>query len=52
MGDGPRRRRTNAWAWVYLVLFGPGDKRTDSEAESTDQSGETEFETSDGPETK
>jgi len=48
MGDGPRRRRDNAWAGVYLALFGDGDKATDTETASTDQAGEQTQEMSDG----
>lgn len=25
MGEGPRRQRAKAWAWVYAALFGPDD---------------------------
>lgn len=52
MGNGPRRRRAKAWTWVYFALFGSDDEQTDAETESTDQTGEAEPETLDGPETK
>ncbi|MFY4815748.1 hypothetical protein ACOJIV_24130 [Haloarcula sp. AONF1] len=32
MSEGPRRRRANAWAWVYATLFDP-DGRSDADAE-------------------
>jgi len=50
--DGPRQRRTNAWAWVYLALFGSENDRTDAAGESTDRAGGAEPETSDRPETR
>lgn len=30
MSESPRRRRANAWVWVYLALFG-----SDEDAEET-----------------
>jgi len=34
MGDGPRRQRANAWAWVYLALFGADNERTEAAAQT------------------
>jgi len=48
MGDGPRRWRTTAWAWVSLVLFGDGDDVTDTETASTGHAGGSTRATSDG----
>ena len=51
MGDGPRRRCAQAWAWVYLALFDNGEDATDTEAASTGHDGESTQATSDEPET-
>jgi len=40
MGDGSRRRRVQAWAWVYPALFGDGEDATDTETASTGHAGE------------
>jgi hypothetical protein len=34
MGEGPRRQRAKAWAWVYAALFGPYDC-SDADTEET-----------------
>jgi len=52
MGDGPRRRRATAWAWMYRALFGADGEATDTETDSVDQTGESTQEMSDGPETR
>ena len=52
MGDGPRRRCAQAWAWVYLALFDNGEDATDTEAASTGHDGESTQATSDEPETR
>lgn len=52
MGDGPRRRCAQAWAWVYLALFDNGEDATDTEAASTGHDGESTQATSDEPETE
>lgn len=52
MGDGPRRRRANAWVWVSLALFGPDDEGERTESRSTDPSEQSDPETSDGSETR
>lgn len=39
MGDGPRRRRANAWAWIYAALFKPEDcSETDADGECDEKS--------------
>jgi hypothetical protein len=52
MDDGPRQRRTNAWAWVDLALFGSENDGTGADGESTDRAGGAGPEASDGPETR
>lgn len=52
MGDRPRQRRANAWAWICLALFESTDGEAPREATSTDQSHESAHETPDDAETK
>ncbi len=42
MSKGPRRRRANAWVWVYLALFG-----SDGEAETTPDDSTPDVESTD-----
>ncbi len=52
MGDGPRRQRAKASAWVYLAPFGTDSEATDTETKSGDQTRKSTQKTSDGPETR
>lgn len=39
MSEGPRRRRANAWVWVYLALFGSNEDTEKTTDDSTSDLG-------------